>query len=1075
MDQPRIDEKPIDQQRYTGEKHLDQQQQRNENENESKPKQDILVNSKTNIITHGDASEPLTNGITKGDDLLLDALKNGGNGESFKENGHTTNHATESNDIKPDTGIKSGSTNIKPRKRPRLKSPMFSFPGPTRTIRPTEPSSTVSKHKRSPSHPKNQNSKSGGTGSANGNSHGGTHHKKASHSGAKQASASATSNLPSASKTHTHHNHEPRSNNNTGHIYTSNYSHRNKDSYSTHYAHQYKYLNQGSQSIPPSPTSEVPTPTPSPGPTFSAFNHTHPEHPHFFSPASPSDIAEFVKLTAEAPPVPESLKPSQASALYSMIAASRFLGVPMENSTRSNSMANSVENNTNSGNVNSIRVGNIVQSNANNTTVSLGENNNTQDVTSSSKTFLNVNTNLNVTNNHPSNLLGTENSNLSHNGLSTASITSICSRASNNTITTSNTNNNLTASLFSNEPLAMTFPHIVRPVPVFVADQLTQSRKTTIASYISSNDSTRAPGTHTSFTQPASLPQVLSLNNSATIEPTSQQNSNDISPSGASTNNNRHSLTPSEKQVDDSTSNGFDVNNRNSSYASLRDSGLNGAAVAEGSISKQSFRMNPPLNSLHINTNINQATGLPFVLPTSPTSIHSVGGPLYHRNFHSQSSINVNNNNINDVLVNSGGGANNLNGNPTYLLVQSVIAEKQRQLEASSGASRWMPFVAATMPLQLPQASGLSGFEHTTRIRPEDLDDQFSLNGVWIGHDEDSRSRKSANSFSRMVNYILCCFMAVDNDGRQKHLHSSNGAKPGYCSYDDEELGLEKDRVGLGTGAAVGANRNSQRRMELARYNEKYEYPNNNQGKNKMHGINDANSYSNESNQHSQSSSSNSNSGNNSGSGSSPRDVMNLRHGQYGRNVRHYVERKKRKWQPKIVYVLLNNPLVPLTLRLFNFIISLASLALACSVFVKSQHTSIPQQPSIIMAIIVQSCALLYLVFISYDEYSGKPVGLRDLKGKMRLIMLDLLFIIFASANLSLAFNTLFDPMWLCKNENYIILSDNTGGRLDPTMYDPVVCRRQRGLVSFLMVVLISWIFNFTVSMFRLIERISGL
>ena len=53
------------------------------------------------------------------------------------------------------------------------------------------------------------------------------------------------------------------------------------------------------------------------------------------------------------------------------------------------------------------------------------------------------------------------------------------------------------------------------------------------------------------------------------------------------------------------------------------------------------------------------------------------------------------------------------------------------------------------------------------------------------------------------------------------------------------------------------------------------------------------------------------------------------------------------------------------------------------------------QQPSTIMALVVQSCALVYVIYIAYDEYTGKPLGLREPMSKMRLILLDLLFIIF--------------------------------------------------------------------------------
>lgn len=131
--------------------------------------------------------------------------------------------------------------------------------------------------------------------------------------------------------------------------------------------------------------------------------------------------------------------------------------------------------------------------------------------------------------------------------------------------------------------------------------------------------------------------------------------------------------------------------------------------------------------------------------------------------------------------------------------------------------------------------------------------------------------------------------------------------------------------------------------------------------------------------------------------------------------------------------MLLNNPTVPLTFRALIWVLSLLALALASSVFQLSNQYGFAQKPSTIMAIVVDVIALIYLIYITYDEYSGKPLGLRSPKAKMRLsmsiwsrarsikeltlcwiVMLDLLFIIFDSANLSLAFDTLYDVRWSC-------------------------------------------------------------
>ncbi|KAK9316641.1 hypothetical protein V1524DRAFT_360457 [Lipomyces starkeyi] len=185
-------------------------------------------------------------------------------------------------------------------------------------------------------------------------------------------------------------------------------------------------------------------------------------------------------------------------------------------------------------------------------------------------------------------------------------------------------------------------------------------------------------------------------------------------------------------------------------------------------------------------------------------------------------------------------------------------------------------------------------------------------------------------------------------------------------------------------------------------------------------------------------------------------------------------KQRRKRWKINLRVMLLDNPYVPMTLRSGIFVLSVLALALAVSVFRQSSQYNGPepisQQPSTIMAICVQSIAMVYLVYITYDEYSGKPLGLRNAKDKVKLIMLDLLFIIFSSANLSLSFNTLFDKQWLCQPPSVPGVCHET----DTTPYIGPICSRQRGLASFLFLVLLMWVMTFTISIFRVVERVSG-
>ncbi|OBA24287.1 hypothetical protein METBIDRAFT_16545, partial [Metschnikowia bicuspidata var. bicuspidata NRRL YB-4993] len=182
------------------------------------------------------------------------------------------------------------------------------------------------------------------------------------------------------------------------------------------------------------------------------------------------------------------------------------------------------------------------------------------------------------------------------------------------------------------------------------------------------------------------------------------------------------------------------------------------------------------------------------------------------------------------------------------------------------------------------------------------------------------------------------------------------------------------------------------------------------------------------------------------------------------------LDEKRKDLMPTLWRIFVQNPFLPLLLRITILMFSACALALAVSIFVylnrQYEGTSIEQQPSTIFAIVVQSFAIVYIVYIAYDEYSGKPLGLRNPLGKMKLIMLDLLFIMCSSANMSLTFDSLYDEKWVCKPDN-----SSTDSGLYPTVN--FLCRRQRALASFLLLVLALWVLTFTISIIRVVDRVS--
>ncbi|XBW37454.1 hypothetical protein QEN19_003035 [Hanseniaspora menglaensis] len=192
--------------------------------------------------------------------------------------------------------------------------------------------------------------------------------------------------------------------------------------------------------------------------------------------------------------------------------------------------------------------------------------------------------------------------------------------------------------------------------------------------------------------------------------------------------------------------------------------------------------------------------------------------------------------------------------------------------------------------------------------------------------------------------------------------------------------------------------------------------------------------------------------------------------------------RKKTQFLPSLEKTLFQNRYVPFLCRLFIVILCLIALSLAVRIYLNSRAayyghelsdtSSLPlkkytvgQQPSTIMAITVNSIAVLFELYVAIDEFKGEPLGLRHPLDKLRLILLDLLFIIFSSANLALAFGSIFDDDWVCIGS---VPSSKSSPKLN------YICRKQRTLSSFLFVILFTWVLAFTISIVRVVNKASS-
>lgn len=171
---------------------------------------------------------------------------------------------------------------------------------------------------------------------------------------------------------------------------------------------------------------------------------------------------------------------------------------------------------------------------------------------------------------------------------------------------------------------------------------------------------------------------------------------------------------------------------------------------------------------------------------------------------------------------------------------------------------------------------------------------------------------------------------------------------------------------------------------------------------------------------------------------------------------------KRRRKLLRFHRTVMNHPMVPAVIRTIVLLFSVVALSLAGAIFHHSDSAGCENNSSTWMAIIVDIIAILYTIYITYDEYTSKPLGLRSHNAKMWLIFLDLAFIVFESANLSLAFQALNDVDWACRD------SPEMDGQT--CLYNKSICSRQKALTATLIIALFAWIGTFTISTLRCVH-----
>lgn len=185
--------------------------------------------------------------------------------------------------------------------------------------------------------------------------------------------------------------------------------------------------------------------------------------------------------------------------------------------------------------------------------------------------------------------------------------------------------------------------------------------------------------------------------------------------------------------------------------------------------------------------------------------------------------------------------------------------------------------------------------------------------------------------------------------------------------------------------------------------------------------------------------------------------------------------------------ILMNNPFVVLLIRLTVIAFVLAALGLGATIYTGTDRLNssaaaraatsrsastghdfvCQQQPSTYMAVIVDSCAVVYLLYITYDEYTSKPLGLRRSRDKLRLLFLDMIFIVFSAATLGIAFNTVTDRQWACYSGSPGSSDNNQQAAQSTCVQDGELCRRQKALCGLLVIALFIWLQTFAISVLR--------
>ncbi|KAN0060220.1 hypothetical protein ACQY0O_007549 [Thecaphora frezii] len=188
---------------------------------------------------------------------------------------------------------------------------------------------------------------------------------------------------------------------------------------------------------------------------------------------------------------------------------------------------------------------------------------------------------------------------------------------------------------------------------------------------------------------------------------------------------------------------------------------------------------------------------------------------------------------------------------------------------------------------------------------------------------------------------------------------------------------------------------------------------------------------------------------------------------------------RRRLWLEWWKNFIIHNPFVPLLIRIVNISFTTATLAVAIKLWrvLHQERATDAVGSSPMVAIVFAPLTLVHIAFQIWLEYFGRPIGLWTVQSKLFYTTIEIIFICFWSAELSLSFDNYFTSTLVCVSFGSPFGGSDHG--LDPQpLLDmsrkPYICRLQGVLIGLTFVSLLAYVMVLMVSLFRIFVRVTG-